>query len=32
MIETEKPVSFEALKAGDREAIARLMDETSGKI
>ena len=32
MIETEKPVSFEALKAGDREAFARLMDETSGKI
>lgn len=32
MIETEKPVSFEALKAGDRQAFARLVDETSGKI
>ncbi len=32
MIETEKPVSFEALKAGNREAFARLVDETSGKI
>ncbi len=32
MIEAEKPVSFEALKAGDRQAFARLVDETSGKI
>jgi RNA polymerase sigma-70 factor (ECF subfamily) len=32
MSDTEKPISFEALKAGDREAFARLVDETSGKI
>ncbi len=32
MVELEKPGSFEALKAGDREAFARLVDETSGRI
>ncbi len=32
MSESETPISFEALKAGDREAFARLVDETSGKI
>src|SRR5512146_1325177 len=32
MNEGEKTVSFEALKSGDRQAFARLVDETSGKI
>lgn len=33
MIETDKnPISLEKLKAGDREAFARLVDETSGHI
>ena len=32
MSESENQISFEALKAGDREAFARLVDETSGKI
>ncbi len=32
MSDIEKSISFEALKAGDREAFARLVDETSGKI
>ncbi len=32
MSDTDKPLSFEALKSGDREAFARLVDETSGKI
>lgn len=32
MAEIEKPISLEALKAGDREAFARLVDETSGQI
>jgi RNA polymerase sigma-70 factor, ECF subfamily len=33
MIETDKnTISLEALKAGDREAFARLVDETSGHI
>ena len=32
MIETEKPISLEALKAGDREAFAQMVDQTSGHI
>jgi RNA polymerase sigma-70 factor (ECF subfamily) len=32
MIETANTISLEALKAGDREAFARLVDETSGHI
>ncbi len=32
MSESENQIPFEALKAGDREAFARLVDETSGKI
>ncbi len=32
MSDTDKPLSFEALKSGDREAFARLVDQTSGKI
>ena len=31
-METEKEISLEALKAGDREAFARLVDETSSQI
>ncbi len=31
-MDTEKELSLEALKAGDREAFARLVDETSGHI
>ena len=32
MSETEKPLSLEALKAGDREAFAQMVDQTSGHI
>jgi RNA polymerase sigma-70 factor, ECF subfamily len=32
MIETEKPISLEALKAGDREAFAQMVDQTSGHV
>ena len=32
MSETEKPISLEALKAGDREAFAQMVDQTSGHI
>jgi RNA polymerase sigma-70 factor, ECF subfamily len=32
MTETVNTISLEALKAGDREAFARLVDETSGHI
>jgi RNA polymerase sigma-70 factor, ECF subfamily len=32
MSETEKPISLEALKAGDREAFAQMLDQTSGHI
>jgi RNA polymerase sigma-70 factor (ECF subfamily) len=32
MNDTEKPISLEALKAGDREAFAQMVDQTSGHI
>ncbi len=32
MSDTEKPISLEALKAGDREAFAQMVDQTSGHI
>jgi RNA polymerase sigma-70 factor, ECF subfamily len=32
MSETEKPISLEALKAGDREAFAQMVDQTSAHI
>jgi RNA polymerase sigma-70 factor, ECF subfamily len=32
MSETEKPISVEALKAGDREAFAQMVDQTSGHV
>ncbi len=32
MSDIDKTISFEALRSGDREAFARLVDETSGKI
>jgi RNA polymerase sigma-70 factor, ECF subfamily len=32
MSETDKPISLDALKAGDREAFAQMVDQTSGHI
>src|SRR5664279_516815 len=32
MSEIEKPISLEALKAGDREAFAQMVDQTSGHV